>query len=190
MRLPEFITLPLANWLISLFESGTLPPHEEGDILAPNGELYMRRAWLVKPTRWTFGCGARIHHTVRSDNDRHLHNHPWSWNVSVILKGVYEEEMPLSDLGAWTWDRGLLAWVEKTVSFWRSPGDVVFRTGATRHRLSIPQEFFGCYSLFIVGPRRNDWGFATGPGRVTPWREYLGLSAGQADHRTTGGTTQ
>ena len=47
-----------------------------------------RRSWLY---RWlTNRIAARLHHTLRSDRDRALHDHP-SWNISIVLTGGYWE---------------------------------------------------------------------------------------------------
>ncbi len=170
MKLPLWIVEPLARWLVSLLRGGRLAPHADGDIVSSDGALYMRRGWLIKPSAWTFGWSARIHHTVRSDKDRHLHDHPWP-TVSVILRGSYEELMPWNGSQSdpiWAGDR------EMTVVRRRSPGTVVFRKAADRHRLIVPIPEAGCYSLFIMGPDQQSWGFYTPKGKMK-WREYLGL---------------
>jgi len=170
MRLPQRLTQWLADFLIGRFKAGKLHPHDEGDIVTDDG-LYMERRWLVVPRWWTLGCGARVHHTVRSDGDRHLHDHPW-WNISVILRGSYFEEMPVIGGGEWHYDKASRDWRECTVSALRLPGRVVFRRAEDRHRLTIGASG-GCWSLFIVGPRRRLWGFRTGPTAWQVWYEYL-----------------
>lgn len=172
MRLPKFITTPLADYLIGRLEAGTLIPHAEGHIARPDGSIYMVRGWLVKPAWWTFGCGARVHCTLQSDNDRHLHDHPW-WNISVLLRNGYDEVMPYNGgAGEWTWLRSIGDWSEVTYTRWRGAGDVVFRRATDRHRLNVA-EGQPAYSLFIVGPRKRLWGFYTGPGQFTPWETYV-----------------
>lgn len=175
MRLPAWITTPLANCLIGLLQAGKLAPHRYGDIQSADGSLYMARGWLVKPHWWTLGWSARVHHTVRSDADRHLHDHPWP-NISVILKGVYIEHMP-----AWPNDSNVVGGFgfgltdrEVTYGMLRRPGDVVKRSAIARHRLEVPFVDAGCYSLFIMGPWEQVWGFYTKMGKVE-WRTYLGL---------------
>lgn len=60
------------------------------DVYAPGdglpSVLYMKR-WRLIHRKW---FGVRIHHIVRSDGDRELHDHPFSF-VSFILKGGYWE---------------------------------------------------------------------------------------------------
>src|SRR5208282_805597 len=57
-------------------------------------EGYMERWWIRRPKegrKWT----CRLHHILRSDEDRHLHDHPWPY-VTIILKGGYWEVTPVS----------------------------------------------------------------------------------------------
>lgn len=169
VRLPRPLVRPLARALIWALENGHLAPHRYGNISNAAGDLYMERGWLIKPSWWTFGCGARVHKTVRSDTDRHLHDHPWP-NVSVILEGGYLEEtpaLPENPIFLLTADRELVQ------VFSRQPGDVVVRAADDRHRLVVP-EGAHCYSLFLMGPWRQVWGFYPRQGKVE-WRTYLGL---------------
>src|SRR5271156_1916144 len=48
---------------------------------------YMRRWWII-PRNRVFNI--YLHHFLRSDDDRALHDHP-SWNISFILEGAYTE---------------------------------------------------------------------------------------------------
>lgn len=51
---------------------------------------YMFRWWLLP--RFDFlPFSIRIHHILRADSDRHLHDHDWSFR-SIILSGWYKEE--------------------------------------------------------------------------------------------------
>lgn len=142
-------------------------------------EGYMERFWIQVPPgmmntsdtsdRWKTGHGARIHHILRSDDDRHLHDHPWS-STSIVLIGGYLEVMPTDPHQEPAAD-------EKpggTVAVWRSPGDVVHRDATSRHRLIIPANTTA-WSLFLMGDYEQGWGFYTPNGKV-PWREYLGMA--------------
>jgi len=173
VKLPGFLLRPLANWLIGRFESGKLAPHRSGDIVSSKtGELYMRRGWVIQPSRWTGWWGARVHHTVRNDSDRHLHCHPWP-NASLILRDRYVEVMPVRPDQRWEpsiYD----ATRESTKSRLRAEGDVVFRKATDRHALTGITGGPGCWSLFIVGPKQRKWGFHTAQGFV-PFDEYLGI---------------
>lgn len=53
---------------------------------------YMDRTWITEPAPGK-SCAARVHHVLRSDHDRALHDHPWH-NASIVLSGGYWEVMP------------------------------------------------------------------------------------------------
>src|SRR5437868_2995851 len=57
----------------------------EGDDGAPK----IHRHYLVG-TRKTFGVF--LHHFVGSDSPTEFHDHPWSWSLSLVLRGGYSEE--------------------------------------------------------------------------------------------------
>lgn len=88
---------PIAAWLIARAQR---TPYLH--ILSADGATrYMGRWWLFNPyTRtthkrahrwcpWSF----RIHHILRPDEDRDLHDHPWNART-IILRGWYVEERP------------------------------------------------------------------------------------------------
>ncbi len=138
-------------------------------------EGYMQRWWLHKPRGYKSshasdhaesGVGARVHRIIRSDTERHMHDHPWM-SISIILRGGYWEIMPAMNGQDMTLD----PWLIRKV--WRGPGSIVFRRASDRHRLEIA-EGGEAWTLFIMGPWRKVWGFYTDAGFV-PWREYLGI---------------
>jgi hypothetical protein len=108
---------------------------------------YMERYWLFR-TRW---LSARIHRILRSDNDRDLHDHPWSY-VAVILRGGYLE-------------------VTESGERWYGRGAVLFRRATHLHRLVLPPGETAT-TLFFVRPKRREWGFRTPAGWVH-WRRYV-----------------
>lgn len=112
---------------------------------------YLLRWWLIPRNRW---FNVYLHHILRSDDDRALHDHPW-WNLSIVLKGGYEEVTPAG-------------------TFWRRPGSLVLRRATARHRLILPIRGGGiryCWTLFITGPKVRDWGFWCQQGWVH-WRDF------------------
>lgn len=139
---------------------------------------YMERWWLVpKATPGEAGCGpvsarkrplawllqrsgitVRVHHTLRSDNERHLHDHPFS-SISIVLRGGYEEVVPFQADQHANHDRSRLRRI------WRGPGSVVFRPATNRHRLVIPPGR-SAWSIFIMFGTKRDWGFHTERGWV------------------------
>src|SRR5256885_1002755 len=58
------------------------------DSRAELGPLLVR--YEILHTRW---LRIYVHHLMRSDAERHLHDHPWSF-VSIILRGGYREHTP------------------------------------------------------------------------------------------------
>lgn len=96
----------------------------------------------------------RLHHFHRPDTGPHLHNHPFRWAISLVLAGSYRETR--------------------------------LRTGSvpvTRHvrRLNILtdhdyhmiQQLHGdVWTLFVVGPRVQQWGFLVN-GRHVDSHDYL-----------------
>ena len=141
-----------------------------------NLEGYMERYWLLKPNgmkdegepkrKLLPDLGIRIHRILRSDTDRHLHDHPWG-SMSIVLCGGYLEVMPLDPNQDPALDE------TQTIAVWRKPGAIVFRKAHSRHRLVLP-EGKDCWSMFWTGPYRKGWGFYTAQGFV-PWRKYLGM---------------
>lgn len=140
-------------------------------ITGPDGSLYMRRFWLFNPypsendgdgRRWTWLPSIRIHHIVRPDSDRALHDHPWHART-IILEGYYVEELPHPWPG--------FGHVER----FNFPGDTNPLRFGEYHRIDTVSPG-GVWTLFIAGKRRGTWGFLV-DGRKVPWREYLGVPA-------------
>jgi len=75
-----------------------------------------------------------------------LHNHPFNWSVSFVLKGGYKEERRAADGTVYTK-------IVKPFSFNWITKDVF-------HRVDLLDENEGCWSIFLTGSRRgNTWGF-------------------------------
>ena len=149
---------PVADWLIR--RSQRTPYFH----LIKGGETYMRRWWLFNPydnetrqTRWRWcPISIRVHHIMKPDEDRHLHDHPWNART-IVLKGYYFEETPKRF---------------KTLAK-RGSGDTARIGYGQFHRIHTVSRG-GVYTLFISGKYRGSWGFLVG-GQKVPWREYLGI---------------
>lgn len=141
-------------------------PFRLGHIYGQDGSLYMERFALFQ----TKYLSARLHHIVREDRDRHLHDHPWDF-TSVVLQGGYQEFTPFRESGEPVWSLGSS---EDEVCFgcWRLAGSIGRRRALDRHK--IAQVLPDTWTLFITGPYKNQWGFYTRNGKI-PYREYLGL---------------
>lgn len=137
---------------------------------------YMERFWLFRDHAGEGDehhkrLAARVHHILRSDLDRHFHDHPWP-TISIVLRGGYWEVVPSDQdqhpaFDPYRWRR-----------VWRGPGAIVFRRARHRHRLEIP-EGATAWSLFIMGRYAKKWGFYTSTGFVY-WRTYLEIPENDA----------
>lgn len=127
----------------------------------------------------------RAHTTLRSDNDRHNHDHP-AGSVSVVLgPGYFEVHQPNAlAVARQIHYRGLIELLpyvkpedvaEQAALFnihWRGPGAVVFRKATDAHRLILPAGT-QCKSLFVMfkKPPGHKWGYYTPDGKI-PHNEY------------------
>lgn len=114
---------------------------------------YMNR-WWVNPPKPNQIC-SRIHQILRSDNERHMHDHPWDY-TTIILRGRYIEH-------------SLKYGVTECPA-----GTVLHRLATDYHKLVLPDG--PVWTLFISGEYKQRWGFFTERGKI-PWRIYLGATA-------------
>jgi len=198
----------MKNWvlkqLLRIHERALLTPYY-------NLEGYMLRDWILgyrSPERnkgnphwvqqpssalYRFICrhlAIRAHTILRSDGERHMHDHP-SWSISIVLEGGYWEVLgptryaqehdlvyPLivGNLERGGFDPENSGDKEHLAQFgihWRGPGAVVFRRAKTFHKLVLPRRTI-TRSIFVLGKRTNSWGFKTENGKVY-WRDYLDM---------------
>jgi hypothetical protein len=108
--------------------------------------------------------GLYLHNFHRSDDDGELHNHPWRWSVSLILRGSYSEERRVVDKAT-----GKSTVVRRLVCPWR----LNFIFASTFHRVDLLSD--EVWSLFIVGPLSGaGWGFWDRTADVyTPHQKFL-----------------
>ena len=125
----------------------------------------------------------RLHNSVLPDQDRNLHDHPFNFR-SIVIDGGYSEVALLRDMT----DAQVMAAYgthalpdmtpdQDTVTFMAAKHYV--HTGATYaamaqrwHRIDQVYGATGAWSIFIMGRRRQTWGFLV-KGEKVPWREYL-----------------
>lgn len=138
--------------------------YRKGHIHGPDGSLYMERFGVFE-TRW---LTARVHHIVRPDMDRHMHDHPW-WFVSIVLKGWYREAYPEQVDPCF----GAACDADREWEFTktRRAGSIAFRRATDRHSI-VDMPCSGTWTLFITGRIRQWWGFYTPAGKVH-WRDYI-----------------
>jgi len=128
---------------------------------------YLERYWLFPYGSLPFGIAIRLHHILRSDNDRHLHDHPWAF-LSIVLRGGYWEQ------------RSCRCCLDGNCGYapcrWRGPGSIAFRRASTWHRLGLPSAIdadSSCWTLFISFRAKQDWGFLVDGEKVLA-KDYLG----------------
>lgn len=122
-------------------------------------EGYMRRWWVLNPydsatrrTRYPWlKFSVRVHHILRHDYGKHLHDHPWNART-VILRGSYVER-------------------RECHLRVRSRGDTATLDHNEFHRI-VDVSSGGVYTLFITGPYRGKWGFRLADGTKIAYDEY------------------
>jgi hypothetical protein len=101
--------------------------------------------------------GLYIHRFHRSDIDRELHGHPWTWALSFVVAGGYREERRV---GRSVWSRIV------------PPLSLNFLTQEDYHRVDLLEA--DAWTIFLVGPKASSWGFwDRETGELTPWREFF-----------------
>lgn len=101
-----------------------------------------------------FGLRLCLHHFLRSDHDRHFHDHPWNF-ISLILTEGYFENQPDG-------------------KFWRHPFSLLFRSKFHKHWVELDTlegKYLPVWSLILFWGKRRDWGFWTDKGWVK-WDSY------------------
>lgn len=127
-----------------------------------DGIAYMSRFYLPR----LFGFRPMLHWIHQADRDRHLHDHPWTWALSILLTGWYVEQR-LDNA-----PRNYFAVPWRRVAPAREVWFFNLLRSHDYHRIThLEGEVF---TLFIAGPRTPDnrWGFLTEEGWVES-SEYL-----------------
>lgn len=119
--------------------------------------LYLTRYYLTPRKRPKWIPGIYLHCFHASDEDLELHNHPWGFSVSFILKGCYIEEV-LTKKG----------WIRTRAFF---PGRINIIRANTFHRVDLLTD--KVWTLFICFNRKQDWGFMDREtGEYIQWEEF------------------
>jgi len=104
-----------------------------------------------------------LHHFHRGDLDKALHNHPWSFSLSIILTSGYTELR---------WDRSKGRVVTRLVR----PGDINIIRADDYHKVDLVDKENGCWTLFFSGPRIQNWSFWDPQHPLSapiPWEDYV-----------------
>lgn len=137
----------------------SFPLSAPDEVIGSGSNPYLRRWHLIRRARI---CNVYLHHFLRSDDDRALHDHPW-WNASILLRGSYIEHIRQPN--------------GSTITKSRKPGAVYFRRAIQAHRVELLRsEATGepkpVWTLFITGPKIREWGFLC-PQGWKHWRDYV-----------------
>ena len=133
---------------------------EPDKIIGGEDDPYMKRWFILKTPIFSI----YLHHFLRSDDDRALHDHPAD-SISLILEGRYREWIQVKD------ENGVVRSHTYRV---RRPLLPIFRRAEVMHRVQLfndGERELPVWTLFFFMRRRRDWGFACKQGWV-PWQEF------------------
>jgi hypothetical protein len=136
---------------------GVLMSRDPDQEIGPKEAPYMHRWVLWRKERLG---GLYLHLFLEDDDDRALHDHPYS-SLSIMLGGEVREVF--SESG---WNPGDPS--QHSARMIRM-GDVVYRSAQFSHRIELRS--YTAMTLFIIGPRIREWGFHC-PKGWRGWREY------------------
>ncbi|OEC62122.1 hypothetical protein A7D21_26830 [Pseudomonas sp. AP19] len=144
---------------------------------ADGSEMYMGRWWLFKPysrkshkpALWWCPWSFRVHHIMRPDEDRDLHDHPWNART-IILRGSYVESRFADERSKHRLIDCQTGEAHTLIT--RRTGDTARLNHGEYHRIASVSAG-GVVTLFITSKWRGDWGFLVNGVKV-PWRTYTG----------------
>jgi hypothetical protein len=116
-----------------------------GECFKERGPLMIR--YFLLRTRW---FSIYLHKFLRSDADRHMHDHPWPF-VTFLLSGGYWEHTPQG-------------------RFWRHRFSILRRPAKWQHWVEVPT-VEPLWTLIVVGRKTREWGFSTERGWIQ-WTRY------------------
>jgi hypothetical protein len=142
----------LARWLLAILTDRIAARRRPDFIVGEPQDPYLLRWWIIPRNRF---FNVYLHCFLRSDDDRALHDHPWQ-SLSLVLDGEAIEHTIA--------EGGIHA------RRWLCVGDWRYRAATFAHRIELPRPgVFGdapadcgpqpCWTLFITGPIRREWGF-------------------------------
>jgi len=178
VALPEMvrqgITIPMRTWwsvlrwMIPAFVFLSWWVRKAGRLM--NGEPLVRRRVINDPcypeggpllTRYYLldspWLALYLHHFHRSDNDRHVHDHPWSF-ITFLFSGGYWEHVPkFAEIPE-----------GEQVRLYRRRFSILWRPAEWRHWVEIERPL---WTLVLRFRRRREWGFWTERGWLH-WKTY------------------
>ena len=125
-----------------------------------NDQPYLERYYVFLKDRTWFPFNIFVHRFLKSD-PTDVHDHPWGY-FTLILRGGYWEWQPVFD------SQGRRI---SEVAKWRGVGHWRVSPADSYHRIELDPTV-ECWSLFMPGPHRKDWGFLV-RGEWMQWQQYL-----------------
>jgi hypothetical protein len=110
-------------------------------------EPYLERYYIFLKDRKHFPFNVFLHKFLKSDPDD-VHDHPWPY-ATLILKGGYYE---------WTPKFNSLGEKIGELQVWRGPGHFRICGATSYHRIELDPSV-DCWTMFMPGPQKREWGF-------------------------------
>lgn len=111
---------------------------------------YEENPYLIRWTLLFYNFSIRLHHWIKSDDNRFFHDHSCDL-ISIVVKGSYENITP---------DGKFLV---KAPSIWKAKAK-------QRHWLKIPKE--GAWTILLCGRPYHKWGFYVNGHKWRPLRYF------------------
>ena len=137
---------------------------------------YEDNPYLIRWTFILFGYSIRIHHWIKSDDNRFFHDHSADL-LSIVLKGYYHNVKPIFinlppiHKG---WNNSKYCYVEGIFNSWHNffhmGRSIWFSKAEDQHYLSIPKG--GAWTLMFEGRPRHKWGFYVNGKKWRPLRYF------------------
>lgn len=124
------------------------------------GDPYLVRISLIE----LFGFALKLHVILRSDDDRALHDHPWSFVTLMLCGGYWEHSPNRNEMGEWDDTTA-------TIKKWYGRYSFRFCRAPYPHRLEL-ECGASAVTLVLMWPPFREWGFY-GPKGWQKWHEYL-----------------
>jgi hypothetical protein len=110
------------------------------EIISKKGELHFQRYRLLA----TPFLNIYVHRLCKSDREKHMHDHPWSFITLILWRGYmeYMESYPEGISRKWL--------------------HIVYHKAEEVHKFKLLDETKSTWTLVITGPRRREWGYKVG----------------------------
>jgi len=146
------------------------------DVIIGGADAPYLRRWHVLPRNRFFNL--YLHHFLRDDDDRALHDHPWAWCSLVLAGGYYEHTIAAGGIHHRRWRPAGSVRIsgprrahriephKQTIRYWMEHGGHMGRQPApTVNHVT-------CFTLFATGPTVRAWGFHCPQRGWVPWQDF------------------